>query len=113
MYIHPVSGIWQDMRFKVYLMRRRGRRLLWREVVNGPAYIGDLRTHAVDRGNERFQVARLAVADAPAAGSAVPDLYEPVLLGFSPLAFRLRGFESVGAADGSAGVVQEWHCELP
>lgn len=40
-----------------------------------------------------------------------PALYEPVLLGFAPLAFRIRGFERVDAANGSCGVVQEWHVE--
>jgi hypothetical protein len=38
-------------------------------------------------------------------------LYQPVLLGFAPLAFRLRGFERVEGHDGGDGVVQEWHVE--
>jgi hypothetical protein len=40
-------------------------------------------------------------------------LYQPVLLGFSTLAFRLRGFERVERGASVFGVVQEWHCELP
>jgi hypothetical protein len=40
-----------------------------------------------------------------------PPLYEPVLLGFAPLAFRVRGFERVDTEQGGLGVVQEWHVE--
>jgi len=40
-----------------------------------------------------------------------PRLYEPVLLGFAPLAFWLRGFERVEDQDGGYSVVQEWHVE--
>ena len=43
----------------------------------------------------------------------VPKLYEAVLLGFAPIAFRLRGFERVEGPDGGSAVVQEWHCEMP
>jgi hypothetical protein len=32
------------MIFKVYLMRSRGRRRSWCDILNGPAYVGDLRT---------------------------------------------------------------------
>ena len=40
-------------------------------------------------------------------------MYEPVLLGFAPLAFRLRGFERVEDHGGDYAVVQEWHAEMP
>lgn len=100
------------MKFKVYLLRRRGRRLAWRDVVNGPRHIGQLITHRVEAGTDRFTVATLRPED-PAASPPVPDLYEPVLLGFSPIALRLRGFERVESARGHFSVVQEWHCELP
>jgi hypothetical protein len=100
------------MRFKVYLLRYRGRRLAWRDVLNGPKYVGDLVSHDVTVNEERFNVLTLHDAD-PVARSPIPDLYQPVLLGFSPLAFRLRGFERVERGTSEAGVVQEWHCELP
>lgn len=45
--------------------------------------------------------------------SPVPELYEPVLIGFAPLAFRLRGFERVEAKDGHFSVVQKCHGEMP
>jgi hypothetical protein len=100
------------MRFKVYLLRYRGRRLAWREVVNGPKYIGDLVSEQITVGEERFNLISLR-ADDPVAPSPIPPLYEPVLLGFFTLAFRLRGFESVNRGTSSFGVVQEWHCEVP
>jgi hypothetical protein len=37
-----------------------------------------------------------AATEALIAGPVIPDLYEPVLLGFSPLAFQVRGIERVG-----------------
>lgn len=49
----------------------------------------------------------------PMSSDKPPPLYEPVLLGFAPIAFRLRGFERVGQADNAYTVVQEWHVEEP
>jgi hypothetical protein len=49
----------------------------------------------------------------PAAALPIPELYEPVLPGFAPFAFRLRGFDRMGNVPGSYSVVQEWHCVLP
>jgi hypothetical protein len=63
-------------------------------------------------GGERYNVVSLRAED-PAVPSPIPPLYEPVLLGFFTLAFRLRGFESVNRGTSSFGVVQEWHCEMP
>ena len=59
---------------------------------------------------ERYQAAELRAAD-PMVESPIPKLYEPVLLGFAPQAFRLRGFERVPSSGGGYAVVQEWHCE--
>jgi hypothetical protein len=100
------------MRFKVSLLRYRGKRLSWRNVSNGPKYIGDLVSEQITIGQERYSVISLR-ADHPMALSPIPPLYEPVLLGFFTLAFRLRGFESATRGTSSFGVVQEWHCELP
>lgn len=100
------------MRFKVYLLRHRGRRLAWRDVVNGPNYAGELLSQQVTMGDERYEVLTLR-ADDPAVPSPIPPLYQPVLLGIFTLAFRLRGFESVNRGTSVFGVVQEWHCELP
>lgn len=100
------------MRFKVYLLRYRGQRLAWRDVLNGPKYIGELISEQVIIAEERYRLVTLRPDD-PAVSSPVPPLYEPVLLGFFTLAFRLRGYETVSRGTGSFGVVQEWHCEFP
>src|SRR5258707_430294 len=100
------------MHFKVYLLRHRGRRLPWRDVVNGKTYTGTLTTCVVQHGPESYASLELRPAD-PMSTDHPPPLYEPVLLGFAPLAFRLRGFERVEGPDGGCGVVQEWHCEEP
>src|SRR2546421_566323 len=100
------------MRFRIYQLRRRGRRLPWPEVKNGPSYVGDLRSHTADHNGERYHVMHLVPDDGPMALGII-ELYEPTLLSFAPLAFRVRGFERVEDGDGGYGVVQEWHCEAP
>jgi hypothetical protein len=109
-FIYSIIG--QVMRFKVYLLRYRGHRLAWRDVLNGSAHVGDLVCHEMAIGEERFSVLTLRSED-PMVASPIPALYEPVLLGFAPLAFRLRGFERIERGTSVCGVVQEWHCELP
>jgi hypothetical protein len=101
------------MRFKVYLLRRGGRRLDWRDVVNGPAHVGELITHILTSGGRQYSAASLRPIAAPVADAQVPDLYEPVLLGVHSLALRLRGYERLDERDGVRAVLQEWHCELP
>jgi hypothetical protein len=98
------------VRFKVYLLRHRGRRRPWRDVKNGTAYSGTLVSHLETHSGEPFSVLQLQPSD-PVSTSRPPKLYEPVLLGFAPLAFRLRGFERLEGRDGGYGVVQEWHVE--
>jgi len=100
------------MRFKIFLLRRGGRRLSWRDAQNGPTYIGRLVTHTEERGGEQYRVTRLQPDD-PMSNDRLPVLYEAVLLGFAPVAFRLRGFERVGEGENAYSVVQEWHCEIP
>jgi len=100
------------MRFRVYLLRHRGRRLAWREVVNGPSYAGDLVSEQVTVGEEQLSRLTLRCND-PVVPAPIPALYQPTLLSFSPLALRLRGFERVERGSSIFGVVQEWHCELP
>ena len=100
------------MRFKVFPLRYRGRRLAWREVINGPSYVGDLVTHEVAAGDERFVVASLLPED-PASEVRLAPLYQPVLSGVATLAIRIRGFERVERGRETIAVVQEWHCERP
>lgn len=83
-----------------------------RDARNAPAYFGRLVTHIEGVRGEQYKVTCLQPDD-PMKADAMPKLYEAVLLGFAPLAFRLRGFERVGQGDNAYSVVQEWHVEAP
>jgi hypothetical protein len=65
--------------------------------------------HAIANG-ERHNVLALRPAD-PMAEAPIAELYEPVLVGFALLAFRIRGFERAEGPHGPFAVLQEWHCE--
>ena len=97
------------MRFKVYLLRRRGRRLSWQQARNGPSFVGRLVTHLEDHAGEQYKVTTLQPDDP--MQEPKPALYEAQLVGFAPVAFRLRGFERIEGAEGPHSVVQEWHIE--
>ncbi len=101
------------MLFKVYRLRRAGRRLDWRDVVNEAPHVGELISHVVTSRGHPYNALSLRPVASPALARAVPDLYEPTLLGFSTLALRLRGYERLDEPDGARAVLQEWHCELP
>lgn len=57
-----------------YLMRTGGRRRPWRDILNGPAYVDDLRTMAEKRDEATFTQALLIRSDA-LAQSQLPALY--------------------------------------
>ena len=95
------------MRFAVRLLFHRGRILAWRDVINKPALVGDLRVEACN-DTERKRCIRYAVlqaVDAVRPRDDEPTLYDPVLTGMSPAAFALTGFERI---DG-AMYAQSWH----
>ena len=100
------------MRFVVRPMRWHGRRLPWREVINGPSFEGDLRLYELQTSKGTIRAATLANPD-PAVRSLLCDLYEPVLTSVSPQAIELRGSERHERECGAYSVIQEWHCELP
>jgi hypothetical protein len=108
----PVFQSWVAMRFRVLPLRRKGRKLAWRDVQNGPSYCGDLITHIREVKGEFVVVATLTNPLAPVTAQLLPELHQPVLVWVSPLALRLRGFERCDDSEGAYGVVQEWHCEL-
>jgi hypothetical protein len=60
-----------------------------------PRYTGALVTHLETRGEEQYSVLQLLPSAGPISTDRPPNLYEPVLLGFAPRAFRPRGFERV------------------
>src|SRR5207248_1731073 len=97
-----------------YLLRDRGRRLPPRDWKNAKTYIGTLHTRAfTPKDAESYNVLEMEPSAGPLSSDRPPPLFEPVLLGFAPLAFRLRGFEKIEGPDGGYSVVQEWHCEEP
>ena len=101
------------MRFKVLPLRHCGRKLSWREVMNGPSYAGDLITFVREVKGELIVAATLSNSDAPGTESQLPELYQPVLVWITPLAMRLRGYERCENEQGVFSAVQEWHCEVP
>jgi hypothetical protein len=100
------------MQFRIYPMRRGGRRLPWREIENGPSFVGTLQSYRIKHGEEDFEAVSL-LSGSPAEGKPLPDLYEPVLEVFAVNAFVLRGYERVETDQGAIGVVQEWQCRDP
>jgi hypothetical protein len=101
------------MRFKVRPLRHCGRKRSWREVQNGPAFVGDLVTFIREVNGELIGVATLMNPESPATASLLPELYQPALVWVTPLALRLRGFERCENRKGVFSLVQEWHCEMP
>jgi hypothetical protein len=100
------------MKVRVYPMRSKGRRLPWREIENGPSYVGALISYTTKHGDSTYSALALQSGN-PAERKSLPDLYEPALVGFAPNAFVVRGYERVETAEGTIGVVQEWQCKDP
>lgn len=86
------------MRFAVIPMRFRGRSLPRAELANRSPWIGDLRIEELR--NEQLmryvRMARVLVLDRPRAAEVLGELYEPQIIGMSPQAFTLSGYELVG-----------------
>jgi hypothetical protein len=96
------------MHCRVYPLRRRGRRLPWREVCNGPSFEGDLSTYYLSLPGGRYFVAKLVVSGDALCKPLLPELYEPVLTSLGNGTLVLRGFER----EGEVATVQEWRCEV-
>jgi hypothetical protein len=101
------------MKVRVYPMRSKGRRLPWREIQNGPSYVGTLTSFTTRYGEGTYNAIALDTGTAVEKRNPLPDLFEPVLMGFAPNAFVLRGYERVETPEGTIGVVQEWQCKDP
>lgn len=89
------------MLFEVRFLRYRGRVLPWREVVNRPALHGDLRVEqCYDEDLRRhLRIARLLDPGTPGHAKQPPSLYDVQLIGMSPSAFSLAGFERLEGVD--------------
>ena len=83
------------MLFVVRLLRYRGRVLPWREVVNRPALSGDLRVEQCydEELRRHVRMARLLDPATPGYAKQPPTLLDVRLIGMSPSAFSLAGFE--------------------
>lgn len=99
------------MLFHVLRMRYRGRPLPRRELSNREHARGDLRVEQIfDEELRRYvRMARLLDPLRPVEPDQLPPLYDPSLVGMSPLAFTLAGFERVDAVD----YAQSWLVTRP
>src|SRR5262245_34106702 len=95
-------------RCRVYSLRRRGRRLPWREVANAPWFEGELSTYYLTLANARYFVAQLLGPGDAFRRPLLPQLDEPVLTSIGNGVLVLRGFER----EGEAATVQDWRCEV-
>ena len=100
------------MRCRVYPLRRRGRRLPWREVQNGPVFEGELGTHYLSLPGARYFVAKLIAPGDALCKPILPELWEPILVNAGHWVLVLRGFERLGEGGDAVAVVQEWRCEV-
>ncbi len=85
------------MHFLVRPLRYRGRVLPWRDVINRPALVGDLRVEErLDEELRRYvQIARLVDNGNVRPERVRPELLDARLIVMSPQAFTLTGFERV------------------
>ncbi|APV48541.1 hypothetical protein BWI17_01870 [Betaproteobacteria bacterium GR16-43] len=93
------------MNARVFVMRRRGRRL---KVRGGEGLPGKLSIHSVTHGSALHQVATLTETEERGSKSrdVIPPLHEPQLVAIGQESILLRGFE----AEDETGYVQEWMC---
>ena len=89
------------MRFAVRFLRYRGRILPWREVMNRPALVGDLRVEArMDEELRRYvKLARLVDLFSVVSHAPERELLDVTLVAMSPQAFTLTGFERENGAE--------------
>lgn len=89
------------MRFAVRLLRYRGRTLPWREVVNRPALVGDLRIEET-RDDELHRYVRTATLWRELEilhRDDRPTLLDVRIVAMSPHAFTLAGSERIDGAE--------------
>ena len=90
-------------------MRKAGRRIPWKVLINEPGLVGTIRTHSCTYGDqEPYNVAVLNVSDSPIAEGI--ELLEAQLLMLGDQALILCGYERLTNEDGPFTVLQEWRC---
>ena len=98
------------MRFAVRFLRYRGRIVPYREVVNRPALVGELRIEEC-HDDELHRYARTAALHHESTSTYRADahrLYDVRLMTMSPLAFTLTGLERIDGAE----YAQSWLVNL-
>ena len=99
------------MRFAIRLLRHKGRILPWRDVVNRSPLVGDLRIEETrDEDLRRYVRTALLWDEQSVLPSARrPCLFDVHIVGMSPQAFSLSGFERVDGTEYS----QSWLVQRP
>ena len=98
------------MQFRVYPIRKGGRRLPWREIESGSSFVGTLLSYRVKHGEQGYDAITLQ-SGSPAEGKPLRDLYEPVLVTFATNAFVLRGYERVETEGALSGLCKNGSIE--
>lgn len=99
------------MKWRVKLMRKAGRRIPWKILINEPGQIGTIGTHWCTYGGQvPYSVAVLRASDRPIEEGI--ELLEPQLVMMGEQALILRGYERLQGNDGAFTVLQEWRCEV-
>jgi hypothetical protein len=94
------------MKWRVRLMRKAGRRIPWKLLIDDPGSTGHIRTsYCTYPGKAPYKVA--AFLGEP----ALPELLEPQLLEIADDVVLLRSYERVKDGNESFTVLQEWRCE--
>jgi hypothetical protein len=94
------------MRFAIRLLRYHGRILPWRDVVNQPPLVGDLRIEQTHDEELRRYVRAAFIWDECSVlpSRDRPCLFDVHIVAMSPQAFSLSGFERVDGAE----YMQSW-----
>ena len=101
---HPVGRTFRAqsaMRFAVRFLRYRGRIVPYREVVNRPALVGELRIEEChdDELHRYVRTATLHYQSTSTYRADAPRLYDVRLMAMSPQAFTLAGLERIDGAE--------------
>src|SRR3954469_17519169 len=97
------------MKWRVRFMRKAGRRIPWKVLINEPGLVGHIRTNISHGSGAPYRLAVLHSNDSPIAKGI--ELIEPQLLMLGDQALILRGFERLQNDHGPFTVLQEWRCE--
>src|SRR4051812_22201959 len=98
------------MKWRVRLMRKAGRSISWKLVLNEPGLVGHIRTNVSHGNGAPYRLAVLHSNDSLIAKGI--ELLEPQLVMLGDQALILRGYERLESDDGPFTVLQEWRCEL-